>query len=253
MCSRAALLAAFFAFINSTTSNHAPVSALPRAGLSLRVALLTTIMSMISPGIWLELKTSVTPGLGLDVRKHRVPGGDGVDLIGVEGGRDVGVGGVDHFQVFLGEVHRIQCPGQQVVGNRQLDQIDVHALEVGDFLAVALEHDAVVAVGEVADDQRGAVDATGRRNGQRVHVGHGAAVELAGGVLVDGFDVVVELHHIDLDAVLLRPFVDDALAAGVFPGHPAGVDGPADAEVVFLGGLGRDAHEGCERSGEQGG
>ena len=65
MCSRAALLAAFFAFINSTTSNHAPVSALPRAGLSLRVALLTTIMSMISPGIWLELKTSVTPGLAL--------------------------------------------------------------------------------------------------------------------------------------------------------------------------------------------
>jgi len=55
----------FSRFINSTTSNQAPVRALPRAGLSLRVALLTTIMSMISPGTWLELKTSVTPGLAL--------------------------------------------------------------------------------------------------------------------------------------------------------------------------------------------
>ncbi len=103
------------------------------------------------------------------------------------------------------------------------------------------------------DDQRGAVDAASGRNGQRIHVGHGAAVELAGGVLVDRFDVVIELHDIDLDAVFLRPLVDDALAAGVFPGHPAGVDGPADAEVVFLGGVGRDAHEGGEGSGEQGG
>jgi len=139
------------------------------------------------------------------------------------------------------------------MGNREFHQIDVHALEVGDFLAFALEHNAVVAVREVADDQRGAVDATGRRNGQRVHVGHGAAIELAGGVLIDRLDVVVELHHIDFDAVLFRPFVDDALAAGVFPGHPTGIDSPANAEVVFLCGLGRDAHEGGERSGEQGG
>ncbi|MNR16954.1 hypothetical protein D3C85_1335880 [compost metagenome] len=124
------------------------------------------------------------------------------------------------------------------MGDRELHQVDVHALEVGDFLAFALEHDAVVTVGEIADDQRGAVDAAGGRNGQRVHVGHGAAVELAGGVLVDRFDIVIELHHVDLDAVLLRPFVDDALAAGVLPRHPAGVNGPAHAEVVFLGSLG---------------
>nr|BFE90747.1 hypothetical protein GCM10020185_12830 [Pseudomonas brassicacearum subsp. brassicacearum] len=176
--------------------------------------------------------------LGLDVREHRVPGGDGLDLVGVEGGRDISVGGVDDFQVFLGEAYRIQGTGQQVMGHRQFHQIDVHALEVGDFLAFALEDDAVVAVGEVADDQRGAVHATGGGNGQGVHVGHGAAVELTGGVLVDGFDVIVELHDIDLDAVFFCPFIDDALATGVFPGHPAGVNGPADAEVVFLGGGG---------------
>jgi hypothetical protein len=65
MCSRALVDSAFFAFISATTSNQAPVSALPSAGLSLRVWVLTTIMSMISPGILLESNTSVTPGLAL--------------------------------------------------------------------------------------------------------------------------------------------------------------------------------------------
>ena len=45
------------------TSNQAPVRALPRAGLSLSVALLTTIRSMISPGTLLESKTWVLPGV----------------------------------------------------------------------------------------------------------------------------------------------------------------------------------------------
>ncbi|MNI93223.1 hypothetical protein D3C73_1511410 [compost metagenome] len=71
--------------------------------------------------------------------------------------------------------------------------------------------------------------------------------------MVDRFDVIVELHHINLDAVLLRPFVDDALAAGVFPRHPAGVDRPADAELVFLCSLGLGAEQRCKRGGEQGG
>ena len=44
-------------------SYQAPVSALPSFGLSLRVSLLTTIRSMISPGIWLESNTLVTPGV----------------------------------------------------------------------------------------------------------------------------------------------------------------------------------------------
>ena len=139
------------------------------------------------------------------------------------------------------------------MGDRQLDQIDVHAFQISDFFTFAFEHDAVVAIREVADDQRGAVNAAGSRNGQRIHVGHGAAVELAGGVLVDRFDVVVELHDVDLDPVFLRPFVDDALAAGVFPWHPAGVDRPAHAEVVFLGGGRLRADERGEGGGEQGG
>ena len=38
-----------------------------------------------------------------------------------------------------------------------------------------------------------------------------AAVEAAGRVLVDRFDVIVDLHDIDADAVLVGPFLDDAL------------------------------------------
>ncbi len=39
-------------------SYQAPTSALPKSGLSFSVSVFTTIMSMISPGIWEELNTS---------------------------------------------------------------------------------------------------------------------------------------------------------------------------------------------------
>jgi hypothetical protein len=42
-------------------SYQAPVSALPSAGLSFSVSVLTIIRSMISPGIFEESKTSVAP------------------------------------------------------------------------------------------------------------------------------------------------------------------------------------------------
>jgi len=44
-------------------SYQAPVNALPSAGLALRVSVLTTIKSMISPGIWLESNTSWLSGV----------------------------------------------------------------------------------------------------------------------------------------------------------------------------------------------
>ena len=188
---------------------------------------------------------------GFDLGQQRVPGGDGGDIVGGEGGDQVGVGGVHHFEVFLTQVGAVQAAGQQVVGYRQFHQVDVLALEVGEGFLLTLEHDAVVAVGEVTDDQRGAVDAAGGGDGQGVHVGHGAAVELASGVLVDRLDVVVELGDFDVDGVLLRPFVDDAFSLGVFPWHPAGVDGPADVEVGLRGGVGRNAQGGGQAAGDQ--
>ncbi|MOA28974.1 hypothetical protein D3C78_1499570 [compost metagenome] len=63
MCSRAALPSGVSAAMVAMISYQAPASALPKAGLSLRVALLTTIRSMISPGIWLESNTLETPGV----------------------------------------------------------------------------------------------------------------------------------------------------------------------------------------------
>ncbi len=44
-------------------SYQAPTSALPKFGLSASTSVLTIMMSMISPGIWLELKTSCASGV----------------------------------------------------------------------------------------------------------------------------------------------------------------------------------------------
>ena len=186
-------------------------------------------------------------GLLADFAQQRVPGRDRGDIVGAVDRDHVGVRGVDHLHIGFAQAYRVQCAGQQVVGHAQLDQIDVLALDGGQF-AVALEDDAVVAVGEVADDQCSAVDAAGGRNGQCIHVGHGAGVELAHGVLVDGLDVIVDLHHINVDVVLVGPFLDDAAFGAVGPGHPAGVDRPADLEAVLGLGCGRQ-QQGAEQQG----
>ena len=120
---------------------------------------------------------------------------------------------------------------QQVVRHRQLDEVDLAALDVRERRAV-LEHDAVIAVGEVADDEPRRADATRGGDSEGVHVRHRATVEGAGRVLVDRLDVVVDLYDLDVDAVLVRPLVDDALPGAVVPRHPADVDRPADAEAV---------------------
>ena len=60
---RAALAAASSALISAMISYQAPTNALPKAGLSFSVWLLTTIKSMISPGIWLESNTLLAPGM----------------------------------------------------------------------------------------------------------------------------------------------------------------------------------------------
>ena len=97
-----------------------------------------------------------------------------------------------------------------------------------------LEDDAVVAVRVVADDHRRRVDAARRRDGERVHVGDRHRVELAGGVLVDRLDVVVDLHDVDADAVLVGPLLHDAGVGRIGPRHPAGVDRPRERELLLL-------------------
>ena len=53
------------AFILAIISNQAPVRALPSAGLSFRVWVFTTIMSISSPGTCEELNTSLVCGVFL--------------------------------------------------------------------------------------------------------------------------------------------------------------------------------------------
>ena len=170
---------------------------------------------------------------GLHFGEQRVPGHDRGDVVRRERGDDVRVGGIHHRQVALGHAGARERAGEQVVRHGEFHEVHVLPPQIRDRLAGALQHDAVVAVREVAHDERCRVDAPGGRDRQGVHVGHGAAVEGPDRVLVDGLDVVVELDHLDGDAVLLGPLVDDAGTLRVVPRHPADVDAPGDAVVVL--------------------
>lgn len=121
--------------------------------------------------------------------------------------------------------------------DRQLDQVDLAGLDIGNRLR-AFQHDTVVAVREVADDERGGVDAARGGNGEGVHVGHDAAVEGPRRVLVDRLDIVVDLRDLDLYAVLIGPLLHEAAFSRIPPGHPAGIDRPGDLEVFLFGGGG---------------
>ena len=167
-----------------------------------------------------------------DFAEQRIPGRHGSDVITGIGRNQISVGGVHHGQVFFTEAHAFQSPCQHVVRNRELHQVHVLALYVSQCVS-AFQHNAVIAVGEIADDKSRGIHAAGGGNGQGVHVGHGATVVGAGGVLVDGFHVVVDLHHVDVDVVLVGPFIHDFLLGAVIPRHPAHIDGPADAEGIF--------------------
>jgi hypothetical protein len=61
--------------------------------------------------------------------------------------------------------------------------------------------------------------------------------------LIDRFNVVVELLHLDIDAVFVGPFFHDAGLGGISPGHPADIDRPRDLEVLLFFGLGRSEGE----------
>ncbi len=62
MAAWAALPAASFLNITASVSYQAPISAFPSFGFALSVAVLTTMRSMISPGILLESNTSCAFG-----------------------------------------------------------------------------------------------------------------------------------------------------------------------------------------------
>ena len=104
-------------------------------------------------------------------------------------------------------------------------------------LVLALQDHGVVAVREIADDHRGGINSAGSRNRQSVHVRHRYGVECASRVLIDQFNVIVELLDFDRDAVLVGPFFHDTGIGGIAPRHPADIDGPRNFEILLLGGL----------------
>ena len=165
------------------------------------------------------------------VGENRVPGDHGVTFatapdLGQILVRDV----LDDHIAFL-QVCPFQGAAEQVMGYRVFHQQDGLALEVLDVAVAATDQDAVGAGGEVTDDQGSGVDAGSSRDGQGVHVGHGAGGVVARSVLLDGGDVVRHLLDFNLDIVLFCPLVDDALLGHLPPEHPAGVDRPADLEL----------------------
>ena len=137
--------------------------------------------------------------------------------------------------------------GQEIVRDREFDEVDRLALDVGER-GLVLEDHRVIAVREIADDDRGGVDAAGGRDRQAVHIGQRHRVIGAGGVLVHRLHVVVELGDLDGDAVLVGPFLDDAGVGGIAPGHPADIDRPGDLEIGFRCGVRRWC---CPRGGRR--
>ena len=73
MASFAALPSAPAAFILAIVSYQMPTSALPKFGLSFTTAVLTTIRSMISPGICDESNTFVRVRCAEDLETMRIP------------------------------------------------------------------------------------------------------------------------------------------------------------------------------------
>ena len=187
---------------------------------------------MISPGIWDESK-ALGVGRGKNLADDRVPGDDGRHLRRLVGRRHVGIGRIDDFHVLLSEFRAVESPREQIVRHGKFDKIDLLPLDIGE-LGFVLEDHRVIAVREIAHDHCGRIDAASGGNRKRVHIGDGHRVEPASGILVDRFDVVVELLHVDGNAVFVGPLLHDARIGGVAPGHPTDIDRPSDLKALLL-------------------
>ena len=118
-------------------------------------------------------------------------------------------------------------------------------------IAITFNNHRVVAIREVANDQGSRVHAAARWDAERVHVRRRDAIKRASRVLVDGFNVVVDLNDLDINAILFGPFVHDAAVFHVTPWHPSDIDRPRDPEFCFL--LRRDGTGGKYGCRQQGG
>ena len=99
-------------------------------------------------------------------------------------------------------------------------------------LEAVADEQRIVAVGIVADQDRGRRNAGRRRHVERLHVGHGAGVDVPGHERIQRGSVVEPLD-LDGDAVLVGPLPEDSGLVQVMVRSPAGVNRPAKVNVGF--------------------
>ena len=173
----------------------------------------------------------------------RVPRHRGGDIGRGERTGNIRICGIDRPHIGHREACRFKRPGEQIMRHRQLDQIDLLSGDTGEIVG-AFEQDPVIAIRIVADDQGGGILPAGGGDGQRIHVRDRYPVKLPGGVLIDRFDVIVDLHDIEFDPVFVPPLLHDSGLFGIRPRHPPGIDRPADRELR----LGRGGVFACGRA-----
>ena len=119
--------------IRPIVSYQMPTSALPKSGLSFSVSVLTTMRSMISPGSARNRTPSWRPASARIVGDQRVPGHHRGRRRCVLKAATMSASEVlTTLMSFSFSFDRIERPRQQVVRHRELDEVDLLALDVGE-------------------------------------------------------------------------------------------------------------------------
>ena len=166
-----------------------------------------------------------------DLRDQRLPGDRHIlALVAQERARDIGIRSVHVFHAlqFAREIVESHTALEQVLRNRFLHQQYALAGNLGERQIVAHQH-RVVSVGIIAHDDGRGVHAGRRRHVERFHIGHRAGVDVLGHESVERRSVI-EALHLDRDAVLIRPFFQQAGFRHVLIGVPTNVDRPSKRE-----------------------
>jgi hypothetical protein len=93
--------------------------------------------------------------------------------------------------------------------------------------------DGIIAIGVITEEHRGGVDAGGSRHVERLHVCHGAGVDVFRDEGIERGGVIKALD-LDLYAILIGPLSQESGFCHVVIRIPSGIDGPSHSERGFL-------------------
>ena len=108
-----------------------------------------------------RIKDRIGAGQVLDFSQHRIPGDKRRYLAAGPGTDHIRVGGIHEGDVALRKANGVEGPGEQVVRDGQLDEMDPLACDVGE-VRVFSKDDGIIAIRVVAHDHCSRVDAAGR-------------------------------------------------------------------------------------------